>query len=59
MRRPREGAGDSYIDKELESQMLTLLQQNTELTEHVAELTREVKRATDEIHRATVRARNS
>jgi uncharacterized membrane protein len=38
--------------EELQKQILTLLQQNTEITQHVASLTQEVERLTQEIHTA-------
>jgi uncharacterized membrane protein len=50
-------AADIRHREELETQVLTLLEQNTDLTREVAHLAAEVKRATDEIHQVTVRAR--
>ncbi len=47
-------AADVEHREQLQAEILTLLRQNTQITENVAALTREVERLTQEIHRATV-----
>ncbi len=45
--------------EELQQQLLTLLRQNTEITQHVADLTQEVERLTEEIHRHIITVNGS
>jgi uncharacterized membrane protein len=48
------GDADARHREELQAQVLTLLRQNTDLTERVAQLSADVKRLTEEIHQRVV-----